>query len=152
MSNVQLKLDQGEIAKLMRDANGPAWQATNRAGNTVKNKARQLAPVDQGGLRGSIALEMRNEDGPVAYVGSNLPYAIYVHEGTGIHAKKNPRPIVPVRAKALRWASKNNSGSGRRRYSGGRTAGYTFSKSSKGSPGRPFLLNALRQVLGSNVR
>lgn len=152
MSNVELKLNEAELVKLYRQPGGRVWFIINRYGERVAQKAQQLAPVDQGGLRGSIKSETRSEGGnPVAYVGSNLKYAVYVHEGTGIYSKTNPRMITPKSGKALRWPAKNNSGSGNRRYRGGSTSAYVYSKSSKGSPGRPFLLNALKAVIPTKV-
>lgn len=89
-------------------------------------------------------MEMRVDgSSPVGRVGTNLPYGLYVHEGTGLYSKRRPGYIVPVRRKALRWAATNNSGAGRRRYKAGATAAYVYSKRSKGSPGRPFLRDAL---------
>lgn len=107
-------------------------------------EAKRLAPKDTATLSRSITLEISLRNGaPVVAVGSNLEYAIYVHEGTGLWSTRGPRPIVPVRAKALRWAKVNNSGQGRRRYKGGKTAAYVFSKRSAGSPPKPFLRDAL---------
>lgn len=144
----EFALNQEGLNNMLRGKNGATWYAVLRASNAVRNKARDLAPVNQGGLRGSIAVEMRDEGMPVGYVGSNLKYAVYVHEGTGIYAKRNPKMIVPVRKRVLRWAGVNNSGSGRRRYKGGSTAGYVFSTKSRGVRGRPFLRQALVAVLG----
>jgi hypothetical protein len=110
----------------------------------VLREAKRIAPKDTATLSRSITLETHIQGGvPVVYVGSPLEYAIYVHEGTGLWSTRGPRPIVPVRKKALRWPIKNNTGRGRRRYRGGQTAGYRFSKRSAGSPPKPFLTNAL---------
>ena len=86
MKSVDVRLNQAEIANMMRGTDGPAWIAAQRLGNQVRNLAREndkgYVPVREGKLRASIELEMRNEGGPVAYVGSNVEYAIFVHEGT----------------------------------------------------------------------
>ena len=148
----EFEVNRAGLVNLLRGRDGAAWYLVYRASNAVRNKARDLAPVNQGGLRGSITVQMRNEDGPVGYVGSNLKYAVYVHEGTGIYAKRNPKMIVPVRKRVLRWPSVNNSGRGRRRYQGGGTAGYVYSMKSKGMRGRPFLRQALIAVLGKASR
>jgi hypothetical protein len=137
-------LNDEEMRRLLSGKNGAVWQDINRRAQRVLNGAIVGCPVDQGTLRQSLSKEMllvNNE--PVARVGSNLEYAIYVHEGVGMYGPRKT-PIVPVRAKALRWATKNNSGSGRRRYKGGATAAYTFSKRSKGFKGRPFLKDAVK--------
>lgn len=113
--------------------------------NRVRNEAVRRCPVDTGALAGSITVEVgTTADGtPVARVGSNLPYALYVHEGTGIYGPTGQR-IRPRNASVLRWPVTNNSGRGRRRYKGGKTARFAFAKSVKGSPPRPFLAEALR--------
>jgi hypothetical protein len=87
-------------------------------------------------------MEMRSANGsPVGRVGTNVDYALYVHEGTGVEAGRGY--IVPVRARVLRWPAKNNSGAGRRRYKAGATANYVYSKRSRGVKARPFLRDAL---------
>lgn len=50
-----------------------------------------------GTLRSSITNQVNLEDNSVVgYVGSNLDYAVYVHQGTGIYAKEgNGRKEVP---------------------------------------------------------
>lgn len=49
--------------------------------------AKQECPVDQGLLRGSINYATQREGNTIkGYVGSNLEYAPYVHQGTGIYA------------------------------------------------------------------
>lgn len=112
--------------------------------NRVVNAARRLAPVDTGRLRASITQEFSTGYGgaPVVRIGSNLPYAIFVHQGTGIYGPKGQR-IFPKHGKFMVWPAINNSGSGSRRYKGGRTAMYVFARSTRGMPGRPFLVQAL---------
>lgn len=117
--------------------------------NRVLNEARRRAPVDTGRLRGSLSMvfSVGPHGEPVARIGSNLPYAIYVHEGTGIYGPKHSL-IYPVKGKFMRWPAVNNSGTGNRRYKGGKTQLYIFAKSTKGMPGRPFLLQALDAAKG----
>ena len=148
-SEVRVVLNSGEMKALLSGSQGPVYRILNQKANQVKNVAVGLAPVDRGKLRESINYTLRQEGGqPVAYIGANVDYAIFVHEGTGIYSKTNPRMITPKNAKVLRWPRVNNSSSGRRRYKGGQTAAYVYSKKSKGSPGRPFLPDALKRVFG----
>ncbi len=110
--------------------------------NRVLNAARRNAPVDEGRLRSSLAVTYSKGPAgqPIARIGSNLDYALYVHEGTGVYGPKG----TPIRAKAgqfMRWPVKNNSGQGRRRYAGGSTAAYA--REVRGVPPRPFLRDAL---------
>lgn len=113
-------------------------------GNRVLNAARRLVPRDTSRLGNSLTLTMMvgPQGEPVASIGSNLEYAIYVHEGTGLYGP-NPHMIVPKNAKVLRWPTINNSGSGNRRFKGGQTAAFTYSMHSRGMKGRPFLVDAL---------
>ncbi len=157
----RLVLDTKALNEALGGPNGPVWRATLNACQQVKNAARAFAPVDQGGLRASIDFEIRREaggagssvkNGPAGYVGSGLKYALYVHEGTGIYAKLNPKPIKPKSKPFLAWPIKNNSGAGRRRYKGGKTAGYAYAKQVKGVPGRPFLKKAVRYVFGRDPK
>lgn len=63
----------------------------------VEGQAKENCPVDDGQLRQSITHEVEKEDGQiVGYVGSNVEYAPYVHQGTGIYAKNGDgRKEVP---------------------------------------------------------
>lgn len=117
--------------------------------NRVLNAARRGAPVDQGQLRASLHIEYTfGPNGePIARIGSNLKYAIFVHEGTGIYGPTG-QPIRPKHGRFLVWPVKNNSGIGRRRYKGGRTVQYAFARQVRGVRGRPFLVNALDAAKG----
>lgn len=68
----------------------------------VEADSKKNCPVEKGTLRQSIthATEVKEEYGIMGYVGSNLEYAPYVHQGTGIYAKEgNGRKDVPWRYK-----------------------------------------------------
>lgn len=70
----------------------------------VENQAKQDCPVDEGILRASITSEVDvTESAIVGRVGSNLEYAPYVHNGTGIYAKDGDGRKTP-------WAYKVKSG------------------------------------------
>lgn len=65
---------------------------------SVVADAKRNCPVEDGTLRNSITYSVEEEaDGNLAgYVGSNLDYAPYVHQGTGIYALEgNGRKQVP---------------------------------------------------------
>ena len=58
------------------------------AGEYLKSKTVEEAPSDTGRLRDSIFSRASRKKGELkAVVGSNLEYAPYVHQGTGIYAK-----------------------------------------------------------------
>lgn len=103
--------------------------------NRVLSAARRLTPVDQGRLRASEAIEFSLVStgygmAPVARIGSNLPYAIYVHEGTGIYGPKGT-PITPKRGRFLVFTPKGAKGP-------------VFARSVRGMKGTPFLRDALK--------
>lgn len=59
-----------------------------RACLIVERAAKQGCPVDQGILRASITTDTEiTEQAIIGRIGSNLEYAPYVHNGTGIYAK-----------------------------------------------------------------
>lgn len=91
--------------------------------------------VDTGRLRASINTQLVVRGGrPVAVVGTNVFYARWVHDGTGIYGPRHRR-IVPVRRRRLRFRP---HGSGR----------YVYARSVRGMPGNPFLANALSAARG----
>jgi hypothetical protein len=143
MAAVIVRLDAAAVTHMMKGPGGAVMIDLERRAQRVLNTARTLCPVDQGTLRGSLHKEPVTVDGDPAYrIGSPLEYAIYVHEGTGIYG--SGAPIRPTSGKFLRWPAKNQSGSGRRRYKAGATEKWIFARQSSGSPGRPFLLQALQ--------
>ena len=123
-----------------------AWG--NRLGNRIVNHARREAPVDEGGLRASIAHVVIPQAGGVrVVVGSELPYAEYVHEGTGIYGPHGT-PIVPVTKKALKFRASMKH-LPKRPAKGKRP--FVIVRSVKGSPPNPYLARALVKVLGPIV-
>ena len=80
-------------------------RALNDACQIVENSAVEKCPVHDGILRASITHQVGQEDGAyVGAIGSNVEYAPYVHEGTGLYAKDgNGRKDVP-------WWYKDASG------------------------------------------
>ena len=69
-------------------------QGLTKAALEVERAARQKCPKDTTALRQSITHDVR-PNGPkaVAIVGSELEYAPYVHEGTGIHSPLGRRDV-----------------------------------------------------------
>lgn len=68
----------------------------NSACLVVERKAKMLCPVDQGQLRASIFSQVDLEEGKIiGRVGSNLEYAPYVHQGTGIYAVNGDGRLTP---------------------------------------------------------
>jgi hypothetical protein len=124
--DVELRIDENGLQALVR---GGVTDDLRRRGNKVLTRARQLAPVQTGALRGSLNMQMTNEGGvPGVRIGTPLKYAVYVHEGTGIHAGRGY--IYPTSARMLAW----------RQFGTGQ---FIFAKRVAGQRANPFLLKAL---------
>lgn len=65
-----------------------------KAGAMVERDAKRNCPVDTGQLRSSITHEVK---GDVCAVGTNVEYAPYVHQGTGIYAVNGDGRPTPWR-------------------------------------------------------
>lgn len=143
-STARLRVDDGALAAYLATPDGPVWQDMARRALRVQNEARRLAPVDTGRLRNSIVWEVVLDAGvPVARVGSNVEYALAVHEGTGLYGPRHQR-ITPVRARVLAWPVHGTRSAGNGRTSKTlRPVGMAFARSVRGMPARPFLRNAL---------
>lgn len=70
-------------------------------------EAKILAPKDKTTLAKSLTGDDPKKDGSGwwAAIGSNVLYALWQEEGTGIYGKRNA-PITPKRAKMLRFETK----------------------------------------------
>lgn len=79
-----VRINQGAIDRLLRSPSGPTGQLLTRIGMQVQNRARSAAPVDTGRLRASIQMTPVQLSGSTltVRVGSNVNYAVWVHEGT----------------------------------------------------------------------
>ena len=69
---------------IVREFPDKVSQALEKAAQIVENDAKRKCPVDDGVLRASITHEVEANK---AVIGTNVEYAPYVHEGTGIYAK-----------------------------------------------------------------
>jgi hypothetical protein len=145
------EIHHARIAAAMASAAG---QWGERIGRQIANRAKEYCPVDEGRLRSSIThLVTVNPGGGVTVrVGSPLAYARWRHEGTGIYGPHRS-PIVPVTAQALKFRPSGRvlgpMPAGARRPSANRRGPFIFRKSVKGSPGSPFLTQALEDVFGA---
>lgn len=72
------------IRKLEKLQGVAVTDAIEKACLLVESEAKQLCPVDDGQLRQSITSELVNDT--TGAVGTNIEYAPYVHQGTGIYA------------------------------------------------------------------
>lgn len=149
MATVVLK--QQQIVTALRSPEGQMYRELQRRGTRVLNEAKRLCPVDNGRLRSSLKMQIRRIDKvPVAVVGTNLQYGLYVHEGTGIYGPRKT-PIVPVNKRVLSWLPKRQVTRSYIDKNGKRRNVYAkrvrvFAKQSRGSRPVPFLRDALIQA------
>lgn len=130
MAQVNLQINNTAVRALLTDPGGGVARDLMRRGHNVEALAKKFAPVNTGRLRASINTKLVKYGGELAVlVGTNVNYAMFQHEGTGIYGPHG-EPIVPVRAKFLKFIPK-----------GGST--YVFARSVKGSPPTFFLRRAL---------
>lgn len=91
--------------------------------------------VDTGRLRDSIkAVPIMRRNSPGSRIGTNVKYAILVHNGTGIYGPRGAR-IKPKTKRYLRFVPKGGNR-------------FVFAKSVKGMRPNPFLVDALAAARG----
>lgn len=94
---MKIILDHAGLFELLRSPSGEVARDALRRGNRVQELARILVPKRTGRLATSISVRLVPRLGGVAVqIGSSLDYALYQHEGTGIHGPRH-RPIRPKR-------------------------------------------------------
>lgn len=135
MSGVHIRTDKAALRKMLKSPEGQVARGIYKIGKKVERKAKRYTPVDHGVLRNSITTELIIRGVPVARIGTKVKYALYVHEGTGIHGPKGV-PIFPRQSKVLVFKAKT---SGK----------LVFAKSVKGMKGTPYLRRALLEVVGT---
>ena len=80
------------LAELQENAKPMAEEIIKNIGTIAQNAARNTVPVDTGKLKQSITLEVVDEGEDVAaYIGSDLPYAVFVEYGT---SKQPPQAFL----------------------------------------------------------
>lgn len=132
------RLNQNEIDRILQSRNGPVARDLIRRGIKVESAAKRrisASPkrVNTGRLRSSITHQLgHNGLTLVMRVGTNVFYARWVHDGTGIYGPRGTR-IVPKTAKVLRWTTKS---------------GVFYARSVKGMQPNKFLKDALSAARG----
>jgi hypothetical protein len=127
-------LNFNEIHLLLTSPTGGIAKDLIRRGKKVESTAKrnlENAPrrVDTGLLRSSINTQLLTVGGSlVVRVGTNVYYAIWVHNGTGIHGPVGAF-IRPKHASVLRWRKHHGNA--------------VFAKRSQGMKPNPFLKKAI---------
>lgn len=79
----RVRMDPGAIDALFSSPDGPVGKDLARRAVRVEGTAKRLCPVDTGRLRSSITHDIEHDSGGlVAFVGTNVSYAIFVELGT----------------------------------------------------------------------
>lgn len=128
--SVRIKWNEAEYRRILDQQTVPqaVWRAAGKVRDRAKQNISRAGRVNTGAMRNSI-VERRVRGGGrgVWYeVGSDLPYAIYQHEGTR-------SPILPRRAKVLRFQAKGSST-------------FIFRPQVRGVKGVPYLTDALKTL------
>lgn len=125
------------LRTLLTSQRGPVVRDLLKRGLAVESQAKRNLSgeggpkrVDTGRLRADIHIIVVYRNGePVILVVTNVRYARWVHDGTGVYGPHHT-PIVPRRAKFLRFRPRGSSR-------------YVYARSVKGMRPNPFMRNAL---------
>lgn len=123
--NAQIRSPDGNVARdlLRRGIRVQSQAKRNLSGGPTGPKR-----IDTGRLRSSIAVDLRQFRGrPAVRIGSNLFYARYVHDGTGLYGPRR-RLIRPTTKKVLRWRG---------------PGGFVYARYTRGMRANHFLTSAL---------
>lgn len=146
-----ISIDHAQLTRMFQNQ-AVAW--ANEMGRRVVNEAKARAPVDNGRLRSSIAYTIElTPTTCVLKVGSDVPYARYVEEGTGVYGPRGTR-IYPTTKQALKFPVPHARGPHRQgaRRPTQAARGFLIRRSVAGSPPNPFLKDALAAVFGPAAR
>jgi phage gpG-like protein len=98
----------------------------------AEGAAKENAPIDQGILRGSIHSRVSRLNGEtVGIVGTNIEYAPYQENGTGIYGPRATL-ITPKRSRFLRFKTKSGQ--------------IVFARSVRGSRPKKFMAKGMKAV------
>lgn len=146
MSSVKHKLDLSVLQYMFYSPNGALAKDMIKRGARVVNQAKRNISgiggsgpkrVDTGHLRSSIKQQLViRPEGASVRVGTNVRYARWVHDGTGIYGPRR-EVIKPKRARVLVFRSLTHG------QKSGKFRGFVVTKSVKGMRPNPFLRDAL---------
>ncbi len=140
--HVVQRLDLDAIRQYLTTTNGPVMREMLRRGLLVETAAKRnlqgnaghLKRIDTGRLTTSIHTSVVTIGGqPQVRVGTNVYYARWVHNGTGIYGPRHTR-ITPKHARRLRFRPRGGP--------------YVFRRSVAGMKPNHFLVDALSAARG----
>jgi hypothetical protein len=138
------RIDLAALQVHLRGRNGGVMRDMLRRGLLVETQAKRNLGggegfpkrVDTGRLRASITTQVVESGGQLRVtVGTNVRYARWVHDGTGLYGP-NHRYITPKRRRRMKFKTKT---------SGGR---YVYARRVQGMRPNPFLVSALSAARG----
>lgn len=99
---VAVVLDKSAITNLLQSQQGPVFHDLVVRTLRVQKAARRFCPVDHGRLRASIRKDIRRDGrGYYGRVGTDVEYALAVHNGTRSHQVGSTRgPNTAIKFKA----------------------------------------------------
>lgn len=127
-------INRAALRQVLMGQQGPVGRDLALKSQRIVNAAKRRCPVDRGRLRSSIRYTLIVDDkGLYSLIGTDVEYAIFVHEGT--------RPHFPPPGKLQPWA-------GRHGFPGGLEGGFMVARgiAAYGTKGHPFLTDALASV------
>ena len=139
------------LRQLLTSQRGPVVRNLLGRGLLVESQAKRNlsgeggAPkrVDTGRLRASIATIVVYRNGePVVLIGTNVRYARWVHDGTGIYGPRH-QPIKPKQGKFLRFPATGPYQIYQPKKGKARRRSFIYARQVKGMRPNPFLRNAL---------
>jgi hypothetical protein len=153
--SVKVDLHHAQIRNFLYAPHGPVVRGVRGWSEQVRDLAVARAPKVTGELAASSVVEMSTRPGfVVGVITFRARHALWVHEGTGIFGPRR-RAIRARGGGLLKFRSGSGRLSGSQRLSGRFNGGYTYTRSVRGQPGKPFLVWALRWVMvpkGARIR
>lgn len=137
------QLDTVAINHLLNSTAGGVTRDMLRRGHRVEAAAKRKVKADHGRLRSSIHTSLTHYNGVQGVqVGSNLKYALWVHQGTGIYGPHG-MVIRPTSKRVMVFTPRKFNAKGRRIK-----AGKVYIRMSRGQHANPYLKEALIAARG----
>jgi hypothetical protein len=131
--SVRIDLNYRQINRILRSPTGLTARNMLRRGRKVQRHARRNVRSRSGKLARSIEVRLAMQSGaPGVEVYTDVHYALWVHNGTGVHGPRG-RPFGPRRAKYMVFRGSDGT--------------IVRTRSVRGQTANPFLRDALHSAL-----
>lgn len=151
MPEIEIEWNTAALDELLKGPNGPVAAYLGRIGARVETQAKlnlsegESMAVDEGRLRGSITHVVDRDGSELAvFVGTNVSYALPVHNGRRPGARMPPVDVI------LEWARRKGMIDDSMTPSQQRGVAYVLARSiaRKGIRPKPFLVDAIPAARG----